>query len=138
MSLSPLDQPRSETKLVSSLFTNSGTRGFAAVGEPEVAVCLLPGTELAFDKEVEFEGRFGVFSTRKVNQTVARFRHINENIPHVHHDALEFADGRIVLLTQLKHGQVAQVLQLPADAHVEKSAPVAALGQSMLVQAHER
>ncbi len=74
-------------KLVSSLFANSGTRGFAAVGEPEVAVCLLPGTELAFDKEVEFEGRFGFFSTRKVNQTVARFRHINENTPRVHHDA---------------------------------------------------
>ncbi|QJP13279.1 hypothetical protein G3545_06210 [Starkeya sp. ORNL1] len=119
-------------KLVSSLFTNSGTRGFAAVGEPECAVCLLPGTELAFENQVEFEGRFGFFSTRKINQTVARFRHINENIPRVHHDALEFADGRIVLLTQLKDGQFAQVLQLPADPHVEKSTPDAE-SQSVLV-----
>ncbi len=79
------------------------------------------------------KGGFGFFSTRKINQTVARFRHINENVPHVHHDALEFADGRIVLLTQLKQGQVAQVLQLPADPHVEKSAPVAAISQSVLV-----
>jgi hypothetical protein len=119
-------------ELVSSRFSNSGTRGFAAVGEPEVAVCLLPGTELAFDKEVEFEGPFGIFSPRKFNQTVARFRHINENVPRVHHDALEFADGRTVLLTQLKQGQIAQVLQLPADARVEKSAPMPAVSRSFV------
>lgn len=114
-------------KLVSSLFSNSATRGFAAVGEPEVAVCLLPGTELAFDREVEFEGRIAFFSTRRVHQTVARFRHVNENAPHVHHDALEFADGQIVLLTHLKQGQTAHVLQLPADPHAEKAAPATAV-----------
>ena len=119
-------------KLVSSLFSNSGTRGFAAVGEPEVAVCLLPGTELAFDKPVEFEGRIAFFSTRKVNQSVARFRHVNENTPRVHHDALEFADGRIVLLTHLTQGQIAHVLQLPADSRVEKSAPAAAISRSFV------
>jgi hypothetical protein len=32
----------------------------------------------------------------------------------VHHDALEFPDGHIVLLTQLCEGQHATVLQLPA------------------------
>ncbi len=32
-------------KLVSTRFSNSLTRGFAATGEPEVAVCLLPGTD---------------------------------------------------------------------------------------------
>lgn len=119
-------------KLVSSVFSNSVTRGFAAFGEPEVAVCLLPGTELAFDREVEFEGRIAFFSTRRVNQTVARFRHVNENTPHVHHDALEFADGGIVLLTHLKQGQIAHVLQLPADPHVEKAAPEAAVTQSVV------
>jgi hypothetical protein len=31
-----------------------------------------------------------------------------------HHDALEFPDGRIVLLTLLCEGQAATVLQLPA------------------------
>jgi hypothetical protein len=31
-----------------------------------------------------------------------------------HHDALEFPDGRTVLLTFLCEGQVATVLQLPA------------------------
>ena len=32
-----------------------------------------------------------------------------------HHDALEFPDGRIVLLTRLSEGQEATVLQLPAQ-----------------------
>ena len=36
-----------------------------------------------------------------------------------HHDALEFPDGEIVLLTKLKPGQRATVLQLPAAAAVD-------------------
>ena len=48
-------------KLVSTQFNGSITRGFAAVGEPGVAVCLLPGTELAFEKDVEYEPRFHPF-----------------------------------------------------------------------------
>jgi hypothetical protein len=43
-------------KLVTTQFANSITRGFAAVGEPNVAVCLLPGTEVAFEHDIEFEG----------------------------------------------------------------------------------
>jgi hypothetical protein len=42
-------------KLVTTKFQNSMTRGFAAIGEPNVAVCLLPGTEVAFEKEVQYE-----------------------------------------------------------------------------------
>jgi hypothetical protein len=34
-----------------------------------------------------------------------------------HHDALEFPDGQVVLLTRLCEGQRATVLQLPAAAH---------------------
>ena len=49
-----------EDKLVTTKFTNSITRGFAAVGEPHVAVCLLPGTEIAFDENVECEPSFGI------------------------------------------------------------------------------
>ena len=48
-------------KLVSTQFNGSITRGFAAVGEPGVAVCLLPGTELAFEKDVECEPQFHLF-----------------------------------------------------------------------------
>jgi hypothetical protein len=101
-------------RLVSSNFSGSITRGFAAVGEPETAVCLLPGTEVAFDDEIECEGSYGFFSPRNMKETVARFRHINEGRPNMHHDALEFADGRTVLLTHLCLGQHATVLQLPA------------------------
>ena len=65
-------------KLVTTQFNNSITRGFAAVGEPNVAVCLLPGTEVAFEKKIEFERGFGLFSNWKREKTigdkVARFR----------------------------------------------------------------
>ena len=37
------------------------------------------------------------------------------SVPALHHDALEFPDGRIVLLTKLMVGQEATVLQLPAQ-----------------------
>ncbi len=94
-------------RLVSTRFRNSITRGFAAIGEPHIAVCLLPGTELAFENEVEYDNR-------KVGQKVAQFRKINSEQPHLHHDALEFLDGQIVLLTRLCEGQHATVLQLPA------------------------
>jgi hypothetical protein len=38
-------------KLVTHNF-GTGTRGFAAVDDPKLAVCLMPGTELAFASEV--------------------------------------------------------------------------------------
>jgi hypothetical protein len=40
---------------------------------------------------------------------------VNTDNPHTHHDALEFPDGQIVLLTHLRAGQQATVLQLPAQ-----------------------
>ena len=102
-------------KLVTTQFANSITRGFAAVGEPNVAVCLLPGTEVAFEREIERERVFKLFRNQKfIKEKVARFRQINLEQPHVHHDALEFPDGQIVLLTALREGQEATVLQLPA------------------------
>lgn len=103
-----------EDKLVSTKFGNSITRGFAEVGEPNVAVCLLPGTEIAFERNVECEPALGILPTRKIGQSVARFRQINLDQPSVHHDALEFPDGQVVLLTRLCEGQRAIVLQLPA------------------------
>ena len=80
-------------KLVSTKFTNSITRGFTAIGEPNVAVCLMPGTELAFDRDVECEAALAIFPTKKIGQRVARFRQINVEQPTMHHDALEFPDG---------------------------------------------
>ena len=111
-------------KLVSTKFRNSITGSFAAVGEPNVAVCLLPGTEVAFEKEVESEHALGFFPIlkpmKKFGQKVARFRQVNKDQPHVHHDALEFPDGQIVLVTKLCEGQRAIVLQLPAAPHTEE------------------
>jgi hypothetical protein len=104
-----------EDRLVTTRFDNSITRGFAAVGEPNVAVCLLPGTELAFEKDVECDPVFTILPKKRIGQKVARFRQINTEQPSVHHDALEFPDGQIVLLTRLCEGQAATVLQLPAS-----------------------
>jgi hypothetical protein len=102
-------------KLVVTEFANSITRGFAAVGEPGVAVCLCPGTELAFDDDVQHVRAFSLRGEARVNHKVARFRQLNVNNPHVHHDALEFPDGQEVLVTRLLAGQTATVLQLPAQ-----------------------
>ena len=110
-----------EDKLVTTKFKNSITRGFAAVGEPHVAVCLLPGTEIAFDENVECEPSFGfgILPNKKIGQRLARFRQINVDNAGTHHDALEFPDGQLVLLTRLCVGQRATVLQLPAAARPE-------------------
>jgi hypothetical protein len=110
-------------KLVTTDFAKSITRGFIAIGEPEVAVCLLPGTELAFEDDVQYDRALSLFGKVRVNHKVARFRQVNMNDPHVHHDALEFPDGRIVKVTRLVAGQTATVLQLPASTLDHKTAP---------------
>jgi len=110
-------------RLVSTQFRNSITRGLAAIAEPHVAVCLLPGTELAFEKDVEHEPAFHVFrGSKKVRAKVAQFRRVSPNHPRAPHDALEFPSGEIVLVTRLCPGQVATVLQLPALPHIRSQA----------------
>jgi len=110
-------------ELVTTRFDNTSTRGFAAVGDPNVAVCLLPGTEVAFEKEVEIDHLFGHllpgWRFGKTGQKVARFRQVNLQNPHTHHDALEFPNGQIVRVTCLTEGQRMTVLQLPAQPGVE-------------------
>lgn len=108
-------------RLVSTKFNNSITRGFASVGEPNVAVCLLPGSEVAFETDVEYQNRFSsLFPNRRLREKVARFRQVNLDKPNVHHDALEFPSGQIVLLTRLCEGQRATVLQLPAPPRLAR------------------
>src|SRR5262249_38771727 len=102
-------------KLVATPFGNSITRGFAAVGQPNVAVCLLPGTELAFNDDVQYMRAFRLFGKVRINHKVARFRQVNITDPHVHHDALESPEGKMVKVTRLVAGQPAIVLQLPAS-----------------------
>jgi len=106
-------------KLVTTQFWNTPTRGFSAVDEPRVAVCLLPGTEVVFENKVErhLTGfQLLLRRTKPLPQRVARFRQVNTDNPCTHHDALEFSDGQVVLLTHLREGQRATVLQLPAQA----------------------
>jgi hypothetical protein len=98
--------------------SRSLTGGFCAVGEPNVAVCLQPGTELAFDSEIEVPSGFWMRS-KKLGANVARFRQVNEGCRTMHHDALELPGGRVVLLTRLTEGQRATVLQLPATVRLQ-------------------
>jgi hypothetical protein len=92
------------------------TRGFAAAEDAEVAVCVLPGTELAFSNPVTLTDPFILeWTVKNIDYATAIFRQVNKNEPFKHHDALEFPDGRIVLLTRLSEGQEATVLQLPAQ-----------------------
>jgi hypothetical protein len=101
-------------KLTTTNF-NTGTRGFAVPEDSTTAVCILPGTELAFSEEVKCIPFRLSWKAKTINFSTAIFRQIDTNVPRVHHDALEFPDGTCVLLTDLLEGQEATVLQLPAQ-----------------------
>ena len=102
--------------------------GFAASEDATVAVCVPPGTELAFAQEVkrlptrpsEWQARV----SKHLKHTTAIFRQINKEKMAAHHDALEFPDGQVVLLTFLSEGQQATVLQLPAEPKTPVEAEV--------------
>ena len=81
----------------------------------DVAVCLAPGTEVAFDRPIEIDVGFGFLPNRRLAERVARFRQVNPDRANMHHDALELPNGEVVLLTRLAEGQTATVLQLPAS-----------------------
>jgi hypothetical protein len=94
----------------------TGTRGFASSENPSIAVCVLPGTELAFAHNVKrLPTRLWPWHDGAIRHKTAIFRQINKDKVAVHHDALEFPDGQIVLLTLLCEDQQATVLQLPAE-----------------------
>ena len=71
---------------------------------------------VAFSEDVEW-APFSLLSWRVkvIEYRTAIFLQVNTDIQRVHHDALEFADGTCVLLTDLLDGQAATVLQLPAQ-----------------------
>ena len=100
----------------------TGTRGFAAPEYHTIAVCVLPGTELAFssavkvtDTEARFFDSWKKPTLRTLGYATAIFRQVHKDDPWKHHDALEFPDGHIVLLTHIYEGQEATVLQLPVQ-----------------------
>jgi hypothetical protein len=110
-------------KVGDELFTrrfNSGTTGFTTPEDIHLAVCLLPGTELSFSYEVK-RSRLWPWTKNIIPHKTAIFRQVNVDCPTVHHDALEFPDGDILLLTYLMEGQEAVVLQLPAPSVASKA-----------------
>jgi hypothetical protein len=113
-------------KLTTNTFVGSVTRGFTAPDDAKTAVCVLPGTEISFDENVRTSSTFPfdavVNGSKRVIgvppksvDNVATFIQVDKDCPTKHHDALEFADGNIVLLTHLEPGQMATVLAMPAD-----------------------
>jgi hypothetical protein len=71
---------------------------------------------LSFADEVSrLSVRLWPWHDQVIKHRTAIFRQINKDKVAAHHDALEFPDGQIVLLTFLREGQQATVLQLPAE-----------------------
>jgi hypothetical protein len=120
-------------KLTSTSFSGAFSHGFAGVSEPDVAVCVLPGTELAFDENVSTR-KYSIFGEggQTFPHRVARFRQLHREDPRRHHDALEFPDGTSVMLHELEEGQTATVLQLPAapktDVEAEEQRRIEVVG----------
>ena len=64
-----------------------------------------------------FQFMFSRKAKEPITYKVARFRQVGMDNPCAHHDALEFPDGRTLLLTHLLAGQHTTVLQLPTQAN---------------------
>ncbi len=81
----------------------TGTRGFSASDDPGLAVCIRPGTELAFASEVAClpAGLLG-WKTKTIHHETAIFRQVNKD--------------------KMCEGQQATVLQLPAQPTSAKEA----------------
>ena len=110
--------------LITTTFRGTSTRGFASESDPAVAVCMLPGTELAFAENVKYDNRW--IWTREISFRVGKFGAIDPDVPHRHHDAIEFPDGTNVLVTLLSEGQRVTVLQLPVSQQATAQARPAA------------
>jgi hypothetical protein len=106
--------------LITTTFRGTSTRGFASESDPNVAVCMLPGTELAFAEDVKYDNRW--IWTRTVGFRVGKFNMIDPHVRERHHDAVEFPDGSFVLVTQLCEGQQVSVLQLPVTQQATERA----------------
>ena len=110
--------------LITTTFRGTSTRGFASESDPQVAVCMLPGTELAFAEDVKYDNRW--IWTRTTPFRVGKFNAIDPHLRDRHHDAVEFPDGSFVLVTQLCEGQRVNVLQLPVTQPVVERPPMVA------------
>ena len=60
--------------LITTTFRGTSTRGFASENDPTVAVCMLPGTELAFAENVRYDSRW--IWTKTMNFRVGVFNEV--------------------------------------------------------------
>lgn len=105
-------------------FVDPSSLEYLARSEHE-AVCVMPGTEIGFDDCITESCAGGMFSFPSetvYGHSVAIFRQVNKETRTTHHDALEMPDGVTIMLTRLKVGQMATVLQLPAEPKNEQEA----------------
>jgi len=117
----------------------TGTRGFAEntgaaalTAGCATALCVKPGTEIAFDEPIRYiapsffkvNDGFGIYQRAKeeAKHHVAIFRQVNKGHDRMHHDAIELPDGQIVMLTNLYEGQTGKILQLPAEPKTAEEA----------------
>jgi hypothetical protein len=106
--------------LITTAFPGTSTRGFASESTPQVAVCMLPGTELAFADNVKYQSQW--LWPKEIEARVGKFGLLDTQVSQRHHDAIEFPDGSRVLVTQLMPGQRVTVLQLPVTSYNSKPA----------------
>lgn len=100
--------------LVVSAFSGTCTLGLAALHDRMTAVCMRPGTELAFERRPKARGWLW-FLPQKIGSTVATFCQVDLDRPDRHHDAFTFSNGRVVKVNDLIPGQRLHVLQLPSQ-----------------------
>jgi hypothetical protein len=119
---------RARDRLVTTAFHATTSRGFSEIGCQSVAVCLQPGTELAFDQEPRragaLNGFLAGFRLARIGSRLARFRQLDPDYQHTHHDALEFSNGKMVFLTDLREGERATILQLPVSTVRSPTLPI--------------
>ncbi len=101
-------------RLETTAFPQSITHGFCGA-DHNVAVCLIPGTQLGFADNIteRVPGIFGL-KAKDRGAATAKFIQVNMDSPYSHHDALELPNGEVVMVNNLVEGQHASVLQLPA------------------------
>lgn len=120
-------------KLKDILMTHNfgGTIGFRHARDPRdhfqaQAICVMPGTEIEFAEPafvrqgfiaaaVSRQYRKLTSAKRRTLGRVATFTQINLGQELMHHDALQFEDGKTVLLHHLAVGQNARVLTMPTS-----------------------
>ena len=105
--------------LVTCQFSRSTTSGFCDPTNPEVAVCITPGTEIAFAAPIRFTGFWGLgLHSQFYGAKLARFREVHVERGGKHRDALELENGGIILLSELEPGQSVTILQIPPSGQL--------------------